>query len=131
MSGISVESAVQLASGDFEGGTYITATSQQVFPASNFCKMPLIPHICSTETLDQNIVNCAIFPIPSDGLFTLEGFVTDIVIFNSMGQVIQNTSQSVNHNEHSINLTNQPSWLYYIHIIDNNNLTHHLKVVKL
>jgi hypothetical protein len=120
-----------LASGEFEGGTYIVDISQQVFPASNFCKMPLIPHICSTETHDPNIVNWAIFPNPSDGLFTLEGFVTDIVIFNSMGQVIQNTSQSVNYNEHSISLTNQPSGLYYIHIIDNNNLTHHLKVVKL
>ncbi len=101
--------------------------------AAEFNLIGCISEIVNTEDkkiLDENI---KAFPVPSMGIFFLEVPTQNISllnVYNSIGQLVVDAKPTVNSDNLIIDLTAQPSGIYFVKASSTDGRYYHIKLVK-
>lgn len=72
----------------------------------------------------------SIFPNPTNGIFTIDNVKSfeTVIIYNSIGQVVY--ENKIHINKTSIDLSNQPNGIYFVHLQSINNISKVIKLIK-
>lgn len=108
-------------------------TTYQVFPRTN-ADIIEVDTTDASDTIGLNEVerlNVIVYPNPTKGEITLEGASagSQIVVLNAVGQIVYRTENLGSHA--TISLSNQPSGLYFIRVINADKRVAVIKVTKL
>jgi hypothetical protein len=92
--------------------------------SGEYCTSDIVPVTVEVTSVDEKNHTASLYPNPASRSFTVEGTVKDIKIFDALGQLVHQGA------EHIVEVGTWPKGVYFVRIVDENDVVSTVKFVK-